>query len=77
MIVYHMGFSEIRSPDLRHGRANADFGQGFYLSDDADFSMRWARERKGETAVLNVYRLDLDGLAVRRTGAVRCTGRSC
>jgi len=26
---------------------NADFGQGFYLSPDREFSVRWARERKG------------------------------
>lgn len=50
--LYHVGFDEIRQPDLRRGRKNADFGQGFYLSDNEDFSRRWARERKGLAARL-------------------------
>lgn len=45
--LYHVGFDEIRQRDLRRERKNADFGQGFYLSDNEDFSRRWARERKG------------------------------
>ena len=31
-------------PDITIGRKNADFGQGFYLTDDLDFTRRWARE---------------------------------
>ena len=42
MILYHTDRGEIRIPDIHHGRANADFGQGFYLSPDKDFSYRWA-----------------------------------
>ena len=37
-------FEEIRSPDVHHGRKNADFGQGFYMSPDRSFSERWAKE---------------------------------
>ena len=43
--LYHTGYQEIREPDIRHGRKNADFGQGFYLTPDRDFSVRWGNER--------------------------------
>lgn len=32
MLLYHTGYQEIREPDIHHGRKNADFGQGFYLT---------------------------------------------
>jgi len=64
--LYHTGFWIIEKPDLKIGRKNADFGQGFYLSDDAEFSRRWARQRKDMTTYLNEFELDLDGLNYRR-----------
>ncbi|MBQ6325633.1 MAG: DUF3990 domain-containing protein [Clostridia bacterium] len=66
MTLYHTGFEKIEQPDIHIGRANADFGQGFYLSDNGDFSRRWARSRRGETTWLNTYTLALDGLQVKR-----------
>ena len=66
MLLYHTGFDVIRQPDVRHGRRNADFGQGFYLTADMDFAHRWAREREGLPTVVNTYDLDPDGLAVHR-----------
>ena len=62
MKLYHTGTVEIPAPDIRHGRVNADFGQGFSLTPDADFTYRWARR----DAVVNEYELDLTGLAVHR-----------
>ena len=40
MKLYHTGETEIPVPDVRLGRPNADFGQGFYLTPDADFTWR-------------------------------------
>ena len=37
MILYHVGFDIIKNPDIHYGRKNADFGQGFYLTDDKEF----------------------------------------
>ena len=65
MNLFHTGFSEIKSPDIRKGRKNADFGQGFYLSDNEEFSKRWARQRKGEVTFLNKYELCLEGLKIK------------
>ncbi|MBQ2583920.1 MAG: DUF3990 domain-containing protein [Erysipelotrichaceae bacterium] len=61
-IVYHSGFVKIEKPDIHHGRKNADFGQGFYLSDNEEFCKRWAKFRKGEETMINRYELDLNGL---------------
>lgn len=57
--LYHTGFAEIREPDVRYGRKNADFGQGFYMSDNEEFSKRWARVRRGENTVSTPMNLTL------------------
>ncbi len=64
--LFHVGFAVIEHPDVHYGRRNADFGQGFYLSDDEEFSRRWARERSGTKTWLNRYELDPAGLRIRR-----------
>lgn len=66
MKLYHTGYSIIESPDIYFGRKNADFGQGFYLSDDKKFVGKWARERKNESVYVNIYELDLHSLNVLR-----------
>ena len=63
--LYHTGFEQITHPDIRYGRKNADFGQGFYLSDNEEFSKRWARERKGLATYINFYELDTGGLNIK------------
>ena len=64
--LYHTGFARIVEPDIHIGRRNADFGHGFYLSPDLEFSRRWAKQRRGEQTWLNTYELDFDGLNVLR-----------
>ena len=66
LLLYHTGYQEIREPDIRHGRKNADFGQGFYLSDDEEFAKRWAKERRDSSVWLNSYELDPAGLKIKR-----------
>ncbi|MBQ6334128.1 MAG: DUF3990 domain-containing protein [Erysipelotrichaceae bacterium] len=60
MILYHTGEKKIIDPDIHHGRKNADFGWGFYLTPDKDFTYRWAKEE----AVVNEYELDEEGLNI-------------
>lgn len=62
MILYHTSDREIRKPDIHIGRKNADFGWGFYLTPDREFTYRWAREN----AVVNEYELDEAGLQIHR-----------
>ena len=61
--LWHTSSIELKEPDVSYGRRNADFGGGFYLSDNAEFSRKWANDRK---AVVNEYSLDLTGLTVKR-----------
>ena len=60
MILYHTSGNEIRVPDIHYGRKNADFGWGFYLTPDRDFTYRWARKN----AVVNEYELDENDLDI-------------
>ena len=62
--LFHTGYAEIREPDIHYGRKNADFGQGFYLSDSDEFAGKWMRERKDVVIHVNAYELDLAGLQV-------------
>lgn len=62
MKLYHTSNTEIRNPDIYRGRKNADFGQGFYLTPDMDFTYRWA----GKDAIVNEYELDEEGLLIHR-----------
>ncbi len=62
MILYHTSDREIKVPDIRRGRKNADFGWGFYLTPNKDFTYRWAREN----AVVNEYVFDESGLVIQR-----------
>ena len=64
--LYHAGFQVIEKQDIHHGRRNADFGQGFYLTPDEDFAVKWAREQKGSHTYINRYDFDWDGLSVVR-----------
>ena len=61
MILYHTSNREIRDPDIHHGRKNADFGWGFYLTPDREFNYRWAREN----AVINEYEFDESELDIK------------
>ncbi len=65
MKVFHAGYVEIPSPDIHRGRKNADFGQGFYLSDNHEFASRWVREKAGSDIIVNEYELDVDGLDIK------------
>ncbi len=60
MVLYHTSQEIIKRPDIYFGRKNADFGQGFYLTQDYDFAQRWA----SADAFINEYELCLDDLCV-------------
>lgn len=61
--LYHTSSIELKNPDVNYGRRNADLGGGFYLSDNPEFSEKWASDRK---PIVNEYTLDLTGLTVKR-----------
>lgn len=65
MTLYHAGYLEIREPDIHHGRINADFGQGFYTTDDKAFAYGWAIEKPGFDVFVNLYELDEESLRIK------------
>lgn len=66
MKLFHAGYDEIVVPDIHRGRTNADFGQGFYLSDNYEFASRWVREKTGKDIIINSYELDETSLKIKR-----------
>ncbi len=65
MILFHTSDRVIKVPDIRIGRSNTDFGQGFYLTPDESFAGSWARERTSSDIYVNRYELIVDGLKVK------------
>ncbi len=65
MKVFHTAYLEIQDPDIYHGRKNADFGQGFYMSDSDDFAGQWAIAGPETKIYVNRYELSLEGINVK------------
>lgn len=68
LTVYHGSSTEVREPSLKYGRADADFGIGFYVTTNLQMAEKWAcRKKKSvvneyvlDTGRLNEYRFPLD-----------------
>ena len=62
MRLYHGSTVTVKHPSLRLGRANTDFGKGFYTTTDYEQAARWARIRRrreqSEEAIVTVYEVD-------------------
>ena len=62
--LFHGTTLEIQHPLAHVGRADLDFGQGFYLTSIRSQAERWAQRvqllRSADDARLNVYRFDKD-----------------
>ena len=65
LILYHTGFHIIKEPDISKGRPNADFAQGFYLSDEEEFSKHWSRNSKDRPSYQNKYTLNTEDLKIK------------
>ncbi|MBQ5995013.1 MAG: DUF3990 domain-containing protein [Clostridia bacterium] len=63
--LFHTSHQIIKQPDVHFGRSNADFGQGFYLSDSHEFAGKWATPGKDGFTYINCYTLEPDGLKVK------------
>lgn len=63
--VYHGGTAIIEKPRADAGRANLDFGLGFYITDLRQQAVDWAKrvcDRRKLPPVLNAYLLDRDAI---------------
>lgn len=65
MKVYHGSTAIVERPDVNKGRANLDFGRGFYVTDVEQQAIDWAVRpiNIGRSQYLNSYELDIDGIA--------------
>jgi len=63
IFLYHGAISVVNEPLTRVGRADLDFGPGFYVTNDRDQAIKWAKtkagRKKGAKAILNIYSFDL------------------
>lgn len=63
LTVYHGSTIQVSFPIARAGRANLDFGQGFYITDIKEQAERWARRigrQQQEMPLINIYKLDIE-----------------
>ena len=64
MKLYHGSTLIVKRPNLRQGRANSDYGKGFYTTVDFEQAARWAsirRNRAGKgKAIVSVYEVNND-----------------
>ncbi len=65
MIVYHGGTYKIEHPLSDVGRANLDFGLGFYVTDMLSQATEWAKkvaDLRHQSPIVNRYTLDRDAV---------------
>lgn len=63
--VYHAGTEVIEKPDCKVGRKNLDFGPGFYLTDNYDQAVNFARSKSRDRnlpPIINTYLLDKESM---------------
>lgn len=61
VIVYHGGTNKIEHPLADAGRANLDFGLGFYVTDMPSQAIEWAKkvaDHRHARPIVNEYRLN-------------------
>lgn len=65
IIVYHGGTDSIESPLFNVGRANLDFGLGFYVTDVYSQAVDWAKKvanHRQKSPIINKYELNGDSV---------------
>ncbi len=66
-ILYHGSDKIVSSPRYGVGKADNDFGSGFYMTEDIESAKEWAAVNGQDGSyVCNQYEIDMDGLNVIR-----------
>ena len=60
MIISHVSYLEIPTPDLLHSRENVDSGRGFYTTPLYDQAVKWCEKfkRRGKSGIVSRYNFD-------------------
>lgn len=65
MIVYHGSDHIVKEPVFLGGKADNDYGNGFYTTEYEDRARSWATlNGSPNQSIVNVYELDIDNLCV-------------
>lgn len=67
IVVYHGGTDKIEHPLCDTGRANLDFGLGFYVTDMLSQAAEWAKkvaDHRHQSPIVNRYTLDIDAVLI-------------
>lgn len=59
MTVYHGGYKEVETPEIRAGRNTKDFGNGFYCTIIKEQAQRWAK--RYDTKIVSIYDVRING----------------
>lgn len=62
-IIWHGSVEIIEKPTFGLGKANNDYGLGFYCTENEDLAKEWACQEPSKDGYANCYELDLDGLS--------------
>ena len=63
LLLYHGSTQIIKKPSLAGGKADNDYGQGFYCTQDKNLAGEWACQKKTEGfGYINSYSLDVSDL---------------
>lgn len=71
IVLYHGSEKIVEKPELKLGKVNNDYGQGFYCTQDIELAKEWARKHNVEPSYVNKYELDLDGLKILNIGETK------
>ena len=61
MTLFHGSTNKVSEPVISFGKANLDFGQGFYLTDLKEQAISWAKRQadaRKAPPVLNIYEFE-------------------
>ena len=62
--IYHGSPTVIPMPLLSKGKANNDYGRGFYCTEDVEMAREWACKGAMPPGFVNAYDLETEGLVV-------------
>lgn len=64
MELYHGSTQILAKPTIDGGRADNDYGKGFYCTQSVPLAMEWACKESTRDAFINKYYLDTEGLKI-------------
>ncbi len=75
-LLYYGSTVEVLKPSATYGRADLDFGPGFYLSNNREQAEKWANTKasrhNNSIAVLNIYTFDEQLFESSETKYIKC-----